>query len=371
MSPNLKQLKLYFKELERAFRKNAFDSEVRCLKAPLLQLIEMIQLRIGPGKIIPEDYYRYKLYDDTQFNTREKKKFMSQEAIPSSICKTTWNILANDKFIFYSLLKGFGARLPNNFALYHRCRGGGGLTILRNAKDLKRYLLSDVVYPFVIKPVDGIYSQDVRVIQSLLPDEHLLILGDGTRVDIDVFIQGIDSFGHRGMLFQELLVPHPRIEKVCGPRVCTVRMIATVSPRGPELLYGLWKVAVGRNMADNYWRGNLIAQVDQNSGEVGRCVRGMGKDLSFHETHPDTGERLAGLMLPDWNDAKQECLHLASCFAGLPIQAWDVALTNKGPIFLEVNIVGSLFLPQLAHQMGFLDDRFENLLQSLSAGASL
>jgi len=367
----LNSLIRFSKELWGAVRTNGYEEEICRMKPPLSQLLEMLQLRMGPGKIIPEDYYRYTLYDDSKFNPREKRKFMSQEAVPDNLCKTSWNLLGNDKLLFYSLLNGFNAPLPHTFALFHHYRNAGKLRVLRTAEDLKHYLLNEVSYPFVLKPVDGIYSQDVRIIQTLLPDDDRCILGDGSTMAIDTLIRSIVSLGERGVLFQELLQPHPFIEQICGPRLCSIRMIILVSPQGSELLHGLWKIAIGKNMADNYWRGNLLARVNPDSGVVESCISGMGRNLTFHETHPDTGKSLLGFVLPDWEAAKQECLKLSSCLSGIPIQAWDVALTNEGPKFLEVNIVGSLFLPQLARQEGFLDDKVRTFFQNFSQNPQL
>ncbi len=122
---------------------------------------------------------------------------------------------------------------------------------------------------------------------------------------------------------------------------------------------------MGRACFD-YWRGNMMASVDISTGKTGRCVTGMGKDMSYQDTHPDTGEKLEGIMLPDWEKAKQQCLKLSACLYGLPIQAWDIALTDKGPVFLEVNIVGSLFLPQIATQKGFLNEKVKAVIKRLS-----
>ena len=44
-------------------------------------------------------------------------------------------------------------------------------------------------------------------------------------------------------------------------------------------------------------------------------------------------------------------------------QSWDVALTDKGPVLLEVNFGGDLNLAQLAHGTGVLDDAYANHLR--------
>ena len=48
----------------------------------------------------------------------------------------------------------------------------------------------------------------------------------------------------------------------------------------------------------------------------------------------------------------------APIFAGIRTQSWDVALTEAGPVILEVNFGGDLNLAQLATGKGVLDDEY-------------
>jgi hypothetical protein len=51
----------------------------------------------------------------------------------------------------------------------------------------------------------------------------------------------------------------------------------------------------------------------------------------------------------------------APVFAGVRTQSWDIALTEAGPVFLEVNFGGDLNLAQLASAKGALDERYRKL----------
>jgi hypothetical protein len=69
----------------------------------------------------------------------------------------------------------------------------------------------------------------------------------------------------------------------------------------PEIIHTVWKIPVGTNIADNFWRpGSLLADVDQDDGRVRRVVRGVGAEQAEVELHPDTGQRLRDVTLPDW-----------------------------------------------------------------------
>jgi hypothetical protein len=70
--------------------------------------------------------------------------------------------------------------------------------------------------------------------------------------------------------------------------------------------------------------------------------------------HPDTGATLVGLSVPDWQKAMDLCRYAAAMFPGIRTQSWDVALTDAGPVVLELNFGGDLNLQQLARRRGAL-----------------
>jgi hypothetical protein len=52
------------------------------------------------------------------------------------------------------------------------------------------------------------------------------------------------------------------------------------------------------------------------------------------------------------------------------MQAWDIALAERGPVLVEVNIGGDFNLPQLAHAKGLMDERFRAFLDRCANGSS-
>jgi len=78
-----------------------------------------------------------------------------------------------------------------------------------------------------------------------------------------------------------------------------------------------------------------MSLVDCETGIV-RCAAST-KNFDRYELHPTTGTAFRGFRIPYWN----ECLALVSEAAKLIPQigyiAWDVAVTESGPMILEGN----------------------------------
>ena len=133
---------------------------------------------------------------------------------------------------------------------------------------------------------------------------------------------------------------------------------------GARLYRSLWKISSGKNMADNYWRdGNFLAPIEAGTGVVLDVVEGGGENRRSIKTHPDTGKNLVGFTVPDWEEAVDLCLRAASVVPDLKIQGWDIALTDHGPVLLEVNVVGGVGLPQNAFGRGMYDPELADFVR--------
>ena len=99
-------------------------------------------------------------------------------------------------------------------------------------------------------------------------------------------------------------------------------------------------------------------------------MSGIGRETRWSDRHPDTGVRLTDQILPDWAKVRDVVLSGAAVIPGLPMQAWDVALTDRGPILLEVNAIGSFILPQMARGAGLLNEELREFFVEIGVPGS-
>lgn len=128
---------------------------------------------------------------------------------------------------------------------------------------------------------------------------------------------------------------------------------------GTRAFRAIWKVITGRNVTDNYdlgEAGNLLAAIEFDTGRIERVVRGFGVRQEQLSRHPDTGEALLGAILPDWRAALDMVTRAGRLFPMVPFQHWDIALTDSGPVVLEVNTTGGTNILQWASGRGLYDE---------------
>jgi hypothetical protein len=146
-----------------------------------------------------------------------------------------------------------------------------------------------------------------------------------------------------GLLVQERLRSHTGLAPIGGALgLGTVRINTALTDGGAELLFALGKIMGSECLVDNFSGGkfgNLLARVDPESGRLtsvwGRKP-GQRFLLESVPVHPVTGSPLIGFQLPLWREAVQLAKRVAAVFPEAPLVGVDVAITDDGPLAVEV-----------------------------------
>ena len=331
---------------------------------PILR--EVVALRIGPGRLTPNEYFWYRLWEP-QLTRGEKRRFTGKQAQqPMHIaCNNTgWYATAADKLLFHTLMTGAGLPTPELLAITHPARRVSRVQVLAGQDAIAAFLRSPTHYPIFAKPIDGKYS--LAVVNADRYDaatDQVLLRGDAPVSAADL----AESLAEReaGFLLQRRLEPAPEIAELFGSRLWSVRVLLLVTPAGPLIHSAVAKIPTGQNPADNFWRaGNMLGAIDKETGLVSRVVQGTGAEMVVNPAHPDTGLSIVGQRIPGWASLMTMAEEASRLLPGLRTQSWDIALSAAGPVPLEVNFGGDLNLAQLAYGAGVLDDRYEGHLRS-------
>jgi hypothetical protein len=325
---------------------------------------EVLALRRGPGKLTPQEYFYYRLWDAPQEGAN-KQRFVgkiAQHPMHVAAGAREWFAASADKILFQSIMDGAGLRTPELLAATQAGRYLPDAPIITDAAALADRLRDPSIYPLFAKQVAGKYSLSVLSAGGFDPDTDELLLLDGQRRKAADVASSLT--GGSGFLIQRRLSPPPDLAARFGPRLWSARLLVLVTPNGPVIHRTVAKIATGTNPADNYWRpGNRLGAIDLASGRITRVVHGAGADLVIDAPHPDTGAPIVGTTVPGWQALTDMVRTASQVFAGIRTQSWDIALTSDGPVFLELNYGGDLNLHQLAHGAGVLDETYREHLR--------
>lgn len=320
---------------------------------------EVIALRRASTKLAPSEYFYYRLWDD-RLTFDEKRAFVgkwAQHRMHIACNDRHWYQTAADKILFHTIMAGAALPVPQVTAITQAGRRLCGAPSLDRPDAIAAFLRDPANFPLFAKPAAGKYSLNVISADAYDPASGELVLFGGARQPVLTTAQTMA--GGAGYVIQPRLRPDAEIEAKFGSRLWSVRVLVFIRPNGPQIHRAVVKIATGDNPADNYWRpGNMLGAVDLSSGRIRGVVRGTGAEMTRDETHPDTGLPVIGFGLPHWTTLCGLAREAATVFPGIRTQSWDIALTDQGPVLLEVNFGGDLNLAQLAEGMGVLDDDY-------------
>jgi hypothetical protein len=337
-------------------------------------LLDLAKASFGPGKLSYDEFIGLRLFDDAWLAGADSSAFVGLDAerriwMAANNNSEWWGLMRN-KLAVTTLLGGYGFPVIPTLALYSDTLCMRGIPILRGPEALAGFLRSSRDYPLFGKPMDSQRSLGSIALEAYDRDTDSLVTGPDRSIPVDEFATAVADHYKGGYIFQRRIAPHARVRAIAGNRLATVRAITILTAQGPRLLRALWKIPVGENVADNYWRsGNLLATLDLETARVVRVVRGTGLGLEEVTHHPDTGAALIGVEVPNWSEIVSLALDAASTLAEVPLIGWDMAAVEGGALVVEPNFTPDFFMTQLADRRGMLDERFNSFLDGCKAAA--
>lgn len=353
------------------YRQWAALAQAQTGKSWLTQLREIRALKATGGQCGVSDYYWYKLYDDNYLLGRGREDFLGwrlQQDFSLALNPRYAVLPAWDKFVFTQIAAQSGLPVAPIRASYHPApRLSDALGIhLKSKEAVAKFLRDPAIYPLFGKPAFSQQGVGSAYLASYDPTTDSLKQLTGNSISVDDFLkrldQSVDSRYHKpecGFLFQDGFTLAPEISALTNwSALCGVRMMCLNGPEGVTPLRTFWKIAVPPNQVDNFSMGkygNLLADVDPATGEVSRMLGGFWPNAAILPVHPLSGKSIAGFRLPGWSKVLDACRIGGAVFPLMKIQHWDFALTDKGPIILELNDIASTQAAQI-HGHGLLTE---------------
>jgi len=153
----------------------------------------------------------------------------------------------------------------------------------------------------------------------------------------------------RNIIVQPLIRNHPVLDRIFPGSLNTIRLDTLLDGETCSITGACLKIGTGRSQVDNWAKGAIAVGVDMESGALARIgIKKAAFGRTVHAFHPDTGIRFEGIVIPWWSEVL--ALTQRSAFALRPhvTLGWDIAVTPGGPVAIEANQTGDVFLLQEA-----------------------
>lgn len=259
-----------------------------------------------------------------------------------------WRWLFKHKLALRAYLLSMGLRQPETVAYIHEGQivadpfGGSPRAI--SPEELAALLRKDGS-EYLVKPEDGGGGRDAFLLSC---EQGNLVQRRGEVVqplDLAVYLRKLASSGLPRATLVERRIEQAGVSHTLFPGSGnTVRVLTLWSAvdREPFIPHAVQRIGTRDTVpTDNWTGGGISAPVDLGSGRLGpgrmHPFKGKRTELRY-ASHPDTGARIDGMVLPYWNRITETVLRAATALPFNRVAGWDVLVDrDEVPVILEAN----------------------------------
>lgn len=193
---------------------------------------------------------------------------------------------------------------------------------LESENEKAAFVISNQTGKIVIKDATGQCGWDVEVVYA----------SDFTMGSLRNYMAS-----KRFDLAEEFVQQHPIIQTLSSSGLNTVRMMTMINNEGGvDILGARMRISVNSHV-DNLASGNIACPIDLETGII--TGKGVYSDITKSPVthHPVTGVSLVGFQIPMWQEIMETTKKIAIYRPENRGVGWDLALTEKGPDFIEGN----------------------------------
>lgn len=140
-------------------------------------------------------------------------------------------------------------------------------------------------------------------------------------------------------LLEECVVNDDEIKRLNPSSLNTFRVFTHVTNDGDVMIDEIiLRVGIAGNVVDNWGAGGIIYYVDIDSGIITKP--GIDKHMNTYIIHPGSDIQMIGYKVKGFEDLKKYVLSLAKVIPDAKVVGWDVAKTQNGFDFIELNCPG-------------------------------
>tara|TARA_R110002124_G_scaffold9337_4_gene47843 strand:- start:106 stop:1332 length:1227 start_codon:yes stop_codon:yes gene_type:complete len=340
------------------------------------QVREMFALRYGPGKLLPHEYYRLRVYR-RDLSRSDKREFLGDRAAKALNYGLTAPELAGARYmvdqkpVFLALCAASNLACTETQAMYSPRQTVGSWAQLRSAAEIVAFLRHDARYPLYCKPTDSKQSIGGIEIERLDADWHL-VFGEGlSGPHIEAFAAEILAKFPSGYLFQTCEAMAKDLRGLAPKGLGPMRLNSILTEQGaPLVFFGSFRMPVdGTESGPTKSKRRYFANLDLEKNEISIAMERTDGAHLIIEHQPVTGTKLPGFKVEQLPDAVALVKAAHMLMPELGIIGWDVALTDKGPLIIEGNGNPSCSHYQLVRGRGIMNAEHRPLFAAAKARA--
>lgn len=283
------------------------------------------------------EYYNFEFEKRSELFRRSYLGFNEERHYLNVLNPIKFYVLAYNKYLAHMVMSNAGIRTS---VLYCYFQPDGKVydsdEIANDIAEVCRILKKKEVHDCVVKAPEGSHGEGIFVVKNIdyKDDDAILTRFDGKSIALSEILK------KEPLIFESLVHQTKQLANFNESSVNTVRFMTVLHPDGQaEILATFMKIGRAGKCVDNAGSGgNVDLCIDVETGVTKYAIQYDGwRNIRDIEKHPDNGSQLNGVVIDNWDNIKREVLKFQQAFPYCRAAGWDVAITDDGPVVLEVN----------------------------------
>lgn len=172
---------------------------------------------------------------------------------------------------------------------------------------------------FMLKPADGTCGHGIEKI-------------DAKKYKKDELYKYIQTKGN--VVLEELIIQNKAIDKMYAGSVNTFRIVSVLKNDNVNVVVAYFRVGNG-SFVDNFNSGGMVVPINVKTGIIE--YNAIDKAHNIYEYHPITKTKFIGFKIPEWNKIIKLVKEASKLVPEVKLVAWDICLSENGPVIVEGN----------------------------------
>ncbi|MCQ2547956.1 MAG: hypothetical protein MJ145_03010 [Clostridia bacterium] len=274
-------------------------------------------------------------------NSRKRKEYLSEfDWYKSRYINEPFDYMLNNKVVATEVLKDY-MHCPEIYIIKDK----GKILDFGDGSQIDYDTCLEIIKSIgevIIKPHRKGKGNGVNIIKW----EDGSFIFDDKKVGIEVIVDRLEK---DNWYISQVIHQHAYAAGLYDKTVNTIRIITLRNPNTKEIEVFFAVQRTGRKETipvDNASKGGVVCKIDLETGKLseGRRI----DSLDVYETHPDSGNQLTGVQVPNWDILKGEVLAAHKKLPYMELIAWDVIVNEEGIHYIcEANTSSGINILQL------------------------
>ncbi len=287
--------------------------------------------------IMPNEYYEFEFEKRSDEFRNSFLGVNEQRFYLDFLNPQKYYILARNKFLSHNVLEKIGVRKSELYC-YYQPEGCvlSSTQVANNVSSVFEVLKNKNVDSCVIKTTESSHGDNVIVVTHIdyIENDCILHYFDGEKRKLSSVLSEYP------LIFESLVRQTDQLSLFNPSSINTVRFMTTLYPNGEAKIIATF-IKIGRKgkCVDNAGRGgNVDACIDIETGALKYTIQYDGwRKIKSITHHPDSGNIIEGVVIDHWQEIKEQVIKFQQSFPYIKAAGWDIAITNEGPLVIEVN----------------------------------